>query len=223
MLPSVPAWRDWFGTSVPHLIADQPLHKAGAYTKAMGDLAKFVVGRLRPGSAMTLTLASPLASDGRSTVAANLALTCAGLRRKVLLIDADFHRRSLGALFSPSVRPMGISNVLTGSVYWRDLVSPHQAFPNLMFLPAGTAEVDRDLPARELACLLEEAKPFYDLILLDSAPLLQHPQTIDLVIATDATLLLARRSHTRQSELVSALGYLRRLEARVLAIALNDA
>jgi Mrp family chromosome partitioning ATPase len=223
VLPTVPAWREWFGSSSPHLIADQPLEKATAYCKAIGDLARFVVARLRPSSAMTLTIASPLALDGRSTVAANLALTCAGMRKKVLLIDADLHRRALRTLFSLSARPLGLSNVLTGAVYWRDLVSPHPAYPNLQFLPAGSAELGDDLPASDLAAMLQEAKPFYDLILLDSAPLLRHPQTIDLAVACDATLLLARRSHTRQSELVSALGYLRRIQARVLAIALNDA
>jgi Mrp family chromosome partitioning ATPase len=223
VLPSVPDWRDWFGTAGPHLLVDSPSAKMGPYAKAVGDLAKFIVGKLRPGPALALTIASPLAADGRSTVAANLAVACAKHKKKVLLIDADLHRHALGALFAPAERPLGLSNALTGSVYWRDLVSPHASDPNLEFLSAGTAALGNDLPATDLALLLEEAKPFYDLILFDSAPLLRHPQTIDLAVACDATLLLARRNHTRQSELVSALGYLRRIEARVLAIALNDA
>ena len=223
VLPSVPDWREWFGTPKPHLVSSQSPGKAANYFKAIGDLARFVLGKLRPGPGLVLTVASPLALDGRSSVTANLAIACAEQKKKVLLIDADLHRHTLGALFAPAVRPLGFSNVLMGAVYWRDLVSPNPTYPTLDFLSAGSATVDNDLPATELAILLEEAKPFYDLILLDSAPLLQHPQTIDLVVASDATLLLARRNHTRQSELVSALGYLRRIEARVLAIALNDA
>jgi Mrp family chromosome partitioning ATPase len=223
VLPSVPNWREWFGTAGPHLAMDGPVAKTAHYSKAIHDLARFILGRLRPGPALTLTIASPLALDGRSTVAANLAVTCAEQKKRVLLIDSDLHHRALGALFSTAGRPLGISNVLTGAVYWRDLVSPYAAYPSLDFLPAGSSTLDDDLPAEDLARLLQEAKPFYDLILLDSAPLLRHPQTIDLAVASDATLLLARRNHTRQSELVSALGYLRRIEARVLAIALNDA
>ena len=223
VLPSVPDWRDWFGTSRPHLAADEPLARRAAYARAMGDLAKFVLSHVKPGPGMTLTIASPLALDGRSTVAANLALACANQNKRVLLIDSDLHRHALDGLFTTSARQLGISNVLTGSVYWRDLAVPLQFHPTLQFMPAGTAGVGNDLPRAPLADMLNEAKPFYDLILLDSAPLLQHTQTIDLVAASDATLLLARRSHTRQSELVSALGYLRRMEARVLAIALNDA
>jgi Mrp family chromosome partitioning ATPase len=221
VLPSVSDWREWFGTGGPHLT--RPDAKTANYAKAIRDLARFVIGKLRPGPAMILTIASPLAQDGRSTVAANLAVACAEQKKRVLLVDSDLYRRALGPLFSTAVRPLGVSNVLTGAVYWRDLVSPHSAYPSLEFLAAGSSTLDDDLPAAELAQILQEARPFYDLILLDSAPLLQHPQTIDLAIASDATLLIARRNHTRQSELVSALGYLRRIEARVLAIALNDA
>ncbi len=102
-------------------------------------------------------------------------------------------------------------------------MSQHPEYPNLQFLPAGSADLGDDLPASDLAYFLQDVAPFFDLILLDSAPLLKHTQTIDLVMATDAVLLLARQGQTRQSDLVSAMGYLRRLDVRVLAIALNDA
>lgn len=222
VLPSVPGWRDWFGSRKPHLVIDPSVAATGAYTKAIGDLAKFIFATIRPGPATTLTIVSPLALDGRSTVAANLALAWTDLGKRVLLIDADLRRPALGGLFSTAVRPLGLSNVLRGAVYWRDLLSPHPAHPNLQFLPAGSADLGDDLPRTELAGMLSEAKPFFDLIVLDSAPLLQHPQTVDLVAASDAVLLLARSRHTRQSDLVSTLGYLRRLDAKVIAIALND-
>ena len=65
--------------------------------------------------------------------------------------------------------------------------------------------------------------PAYDLVLIDSPPFLQGPETVDLAKAVDAVVVAVRAGRTGEAAMHSILGYLRRLNARLAGIVINDA
>src|SRR5207248_9206164 len=81
-----------------------------------------------------LTSASP--SEGKSTVAAQLAATHANQHKRTLLSDGDSRRPSAHRLYQVP-NSVGLSNVLLQQISWRDAVNRMQAPANLAILPAG--------------------------------------------------------------------------------------
>src|SRR5665213_715883 len=124
-------------------------------------------GRLR---SIMLTSAAP--GEGKSTIAAHLAIANADRGKKTLLVDGDLRRPSLHSKFGLNPRE-GLSNVLTGELSWQDVVVPIEDRPNLSFLAAGLgSHRAADLMGPRLATLLDEFAKEYDLVILDSPPLL---------------------------------------------------
>jgi len=81
-----------------------------------------------------VTSAAP--GDGKTTVAANLAVAHAEQGKRTLLIDGDMRRPSVHRNFNvPSV--VGLSNVLLGEMSWREALIRVEAFPDLDILAAG--------------------------------------------------------------------------------------
>jgi polysaccharide chain length determinant protein (PEP-CTERM system associated) len=87
------------------------------------------------GSLRSLLVTSPEPSDGKSTVAANLALALARSGRRVVLVDADLRRPTLVHALQPP-QPFGLSDHLVGEVQLEDAVQPTH-YPMLHFVPAG--------------------------------------------------------------------------------------
>ena len=92
-------------------------------------------GRLR---SIVLTSATP--SEGKTTMAAHLAIANADRGKKTLLVDGDLRRPSLHTKFGFTLRE-GLSNVLTGELPWQDVVLPVEGKPNLSFLPPAPAPI----------------------------------------------------------------------------------
>ena len=99
-----------------------------------------------------LTSAAP--GEGKTTIAAHLAIANADRGKKTLLVDGDLRRPSMHAKFGLTPQE-GFSNVLTGELPWQDVVVPVEGRPNLSFLPAGPgSHRAADLIGPRLATLL---------------------------------------------------------------------
>lgn len=217
VLPSVPGWEQ----SGPHLIrslAPGEVH----YALSIEALRKLVVSQI--GRGQSLLVVSPAGGEGRSSIAANLAMSITEATKRVLLIDADQMRPALHRLFLPGPAVGGFARLGAGEMNWRDAIVKHASYPRIDVLPAGQPAA-RKLPAAELQIrqLLQEAGREYDLVLLDSAPLLRSPDVVDLAKSVDAVLLVVRAGETTGAAVASTLSYLRRLDANVLGIVLNAA
>jgi polysaccharide biosynthesis transport protein len=167
-----------------------------------------------------LTSASP--SEGKSTVAAHLAVTHAKQQRKTLLIDGDLRRPSVHRLFQISNR-FGLSNVLLGGVDWRAGVVKGDGELQLDLLPAGpSSRRAPDLIGSRLAEILEEATSEYDLVILDAPPLLGFAEPLQMATAVDGVVIVARAGDTSRKALAAVMSTLRRLRADVVGIVLNE-
>jgi capsular exopolysaccharide synthesis family protein len=150
-------------------------------------------GRLR---SIMLTSAGP--GEGKSTIAAHLAIANADRGKKTLLIDGDLRRPSIHAKFGLAPRE-GLSNVLTGEVPWHEVVVPVEGRPNLSILPAGPgSHRAADLMGPRLATLLDEFAKEYDLVILDSPPLLGFAECLQMATAADGVLIISQAGETRR-------------------------
>jgi capsular exopolysaccharide synthesis family protein len=167
-----------------------------------------------------VTSASP--SEGKSTTAAHLVIAHAGQGRRTLLIDGDLRRPSVHRRFDiPNT--VGLSNVLVGEINWRSVLVQKPGLPNLDILPAGPpSRRAADLVGAPLMELIDEATRDYDLVVLDTPPLLGFSEPLQMATAVDGVLVIARAGQTNRRALGSALNTLIRLRANVIGVVLNE-
>jgi len=174
-------------------------------------------GRLR-----VIALTSALMSEGKTTVAANLAAAVAQTGSRVLLVDADLRRPSVARALDLE-GAVGLTNVLLGSAALEDVVQ-EWGFGGLEVLAAGAlppnpAEL---LSSPAMTRLLDSARETYDLVVVDTAPVLPVADAAILSQVVDGVLVVANVTRVRRPQLAEALGDLDQVGGRVLGVVLNE-
>jgi tyrosine-protein kinase Etk/Wzc len=150
------------------------------------------------GSGKAITFVSAVPGDGKTTTVANTGLAAAQKGGRVLLIDADFGSQDLADLFIPPTRlHVGITEVVAGEQPLHKAVYDVPDSPGLHVLSRGTMRVTApDFFASPAAQrLLHEIRRKYDLVLIDTPPLLQVAYTTTLLQAsTQAVVIVPHRS-----------------------------
>ncbi len=142
-----------------------------------------------------MMVTSPEPGDGKTTTAANLAITIALSGRKVLLIDGDLRRPNAHELLGIDKSP-GLANMLANgtseSAIQRTLID------DLFFLPAGTPEKPPTemLDSVHLRKLLEKSREKFDAVIIDTPPVLLASDPLVIGTQCDATLVVASADKT---------------------------
>ncbi|MGH9480920.1 MAG: CpsD/CapB family tyrosine-protein kinase [Terriglobales bacterium] len=155
---------------------------------------------------LLITSAGP--GEGKTMVAANLALQLSSLREaRVLLIDADLRRAGLSAGLNPAPKA-GLGNYLKGEVELEGLL--RDVDPWLTVLPTLTLheEAAELLASQRMVELLELARARFDLVLLDGAPVGPVADSRVLARLTGASLLVVRAGITPIAEVELAAAVL---------------
>jgi capsular exopolysaccharide synthesis family protein len=169
---------------------------------------------------LLVTSASP--AEGKSTVAANLALAHARQGRKTLLIDADLRRPSLHKRFQIPAAG-GLASVLLEGADWRTAVTAADGVPELSILPAGApSRRATDLIGKGLVPLLDEAVQIYDLVIVDAPPTLGFAEPLEIATIVDGVIVVARAGETERKVVSSVLASLQRLRANIVGVVLNQ-
>ncbi|GAA4807481.1 polysaccharide biosynthesis tyrosine autokinase [Actinomycetospora chlora] len=189
----------------PLAVAERPASSASeAYRKLRSNLGFVTVDREDGAAVVMITSAVP--GEGKSTTAANVALSLADLGARVLLLEADLRRPVLATVFGlePAV---GLTTVLgtgtpVGQVVQRagrlDVVVAGPVPPNPSEL----------LESRRLGATLDELRARYDWVIVDSAPLLPVTDGAVLSHRCDAVVLLARHGATSTGSVRQAVATL---------------
>ena len=169
----------------------------------------------------TLLVTSAVPNEGKSTIAANLAITMALSGAKTLLIDCDLRRGALRETFGISSK-IGFSEVLKQEVNWSEVVVP-TSYPNLFILPRGKtlSQPSEHLLRESTDALLKEIYSYYDYIVIDSSPVLAADDTTSLAPKIDATLFVVRLSYTSARLTRKALELLYSRQVNVPGVILN--
>ncbi len=164
-----------------------------------------------------LTSASP--NDGKTLTAVNLALVLSeSYRRRVLLIDADLRRPSLGNLADVTDAP-GLSDALKSNTEQKLAVL--QVTPTLMLLPAGRPDPDPmgGLTSARMRHILEEAAGRFDWVILDAPPMGPMADASLLSQMVDGAVFVVRAGQTQHAAVQRAIDALGR--ERILGVVLN--
>ncbi|QDS88362.1 Tyrosine-protein kinase ptk [Rosistilla ulvae] len=159
----------------------------------------------------TLTIASSMSGEGKSSVASQLAISVAKASGKtVLLIDGDLRSPDQHAIFGLDLGP-GLSKVLSGDIELKDAVDTSLG-ELVHVLPAGKMHQSphRLVSASSIRDLLDQALEKYSFVIFDTAPVLAAGETLAIASETDATLVCVMRDVSRTDSVVRSS---RRLEA----------
>ncbi|MGM7679306.1 polysaccharide biosynthesis tyrosine autokinase [Microbacterium sp. A94] len=170
-----------------------------------------------------LLVTSGMPAEGKSTVAANLAMTLAGPRSSVLLIDADM-RRPRAHEHAGIDGSIGLTSVLLDEVEF-DVAKHTVADTTLDILPAGTVPPNPAelLSSAKMAQLLEFAAAEYDFVVIDSPPTLSVADANLFATQTDGVILVVDATKTRRAALAKSIKSLESGGARILGTVLNRA
>ncbi len=170
----------------------------------------------------TVLVTSPNPSEGKSTTILNLAQVFHEFGRRVLVVEADLRRPALFRAFSVTNKP-GIVDVIKGAVPFEQAL--RRTPPGFSLLPGQVSREDISalLASPAFAELLRRARSQFDLVLVDSAPVLAVPDNLLLAPMLDRVLLVANASQTSKRELSRAATVLAQVDAKILGVVLNQA
>ena len=145
------------------------------------------------GEATTVVVTSPAPGDGKTTVAANLALALGAQGARVVLVDADFRMPRVHETFGLSRAP-GIANVFLDGASWRDVVRTIDGPVRLDVVTSGPplAAGTEVAASSRMAAVVRELRQSYDRVILDVPPMVGATDAVVLASAADGALLVIR-------------------------------
>ena len=143
-------------------------------------------------------ITSACGSEGKTTLAAQLAERCVNAGLMTLLIDADLRNPTLSRMLDATENP-GLINVLRGEVDAEDVVAVIGDAGGFHLLPAGTPRMDpsRLLQSERLGSLIAQARESFDMIIIDAPPVLPVPDALTIGRWTDGAVLAVRYDTSR--------------------------
>ncbi|MHB8532096.1 MAG: P-loop NTPase, partial [Solirubrobacteraceae bacterium] len=164
-----------------------------------------------------ILITSPAPKEGKSTVAAHLALSLAQDGQGTVLLDCDLHRPTQHGAF-PDAPSYG--DVLEGTN--GSLPASTQIQPCLRIVAAGAIESEGSLGVRgpEFLSAITASSAEHDWVLLDSPPVLSTADVGALALHSDAAILVIAAGRTREDDALAALAALNRLGVTVLGVVL---
>jgi len=168
-----------------------------------------------------VALTSAHSGEGKTATAANLAVVMAQLGRQVLLIDADLRKPRMHRVFNLSNRE-GLVHCLTGGQPLEQLIQP-TGVNGLFLLPSGTIPPNPSelLASDRMRELLEIAQRRFDLVIVDTPPLLAVTDAAVLGSMVDGVVLCLHAGRVQRGEARASSDRLRVSGARVLGTVLN--
>jgi len=167
-----------------------------------------------------LTSATP--SEGKTTIATNLACVLAQNDVRVLMIDGDLRRPTVHHRLGLNGK-IGLTSVLTGTATLEQAVQKLPELPNLEILVSGPVPPfpTEMLGSQTMLDLLEQCRGIYSHVVVDSPPLLSVTDGVVLARSADAVVLIVRHGRSGKQTVRRARDLLARAGAPVTGIAIN--
>ncbi|MFI5211614.1 MAG: GumC family protein, partial [Ignavibacteria bacterium] len=166
--------------------------------------------KLEPEPIKTILITSSMPREGKTIISSNLAASFS-LSSKVLLLDCDFRKPRLHNIFNMKRYP-GLCDYLFGTVPLEEAVR-ETSFPNLHLMTCGTIPTNPAelIASKHLQTFLNQMKPKYDYILIDSPPLATVTDAELLSSYVDGTVIVSLASKTRLDLLVNTIDTLNKI------------
>lgn len=172
----------------------------------------------------TLQVTSPGPSEGKTTIVANLGVVLAAAGQRVVVVDCDLRRPSLHRLFGLD-NDIGFTSVFLSETTPLASVRRSSVDPSLYIVCSGPSPANPSelLSSNRTAEFIFELQSEFDVVLVDSPPVLPVADAVVLAAWVEATVLVASAGVTTGQALADAAERLRQVEARIVGAVLNRA
>lgn len=196
-------------------------HSRGRVSEAYRSVRTGLFFSNRTGDLKVIQVTSPVPGDGKSTLSSNLAVTMAQSGRSVLLIDADFRRPRIAKLFNIE-SDNGMATVVAGACELDDAIHA-SSIPGLSIMPGGRrpsnpAEL---LSSQRFADLLGALREKFDVIIVDTPPLLAVSDPSAIAAVVDGVVLTIRLRRNVKPLVTRAARILESVDSKLLGIVVN--
>jgi capsular exopolysaccharide synthesis family protein len=205
-------------SSHPVILRDQPQAAASEAVRRLRTNLQFIDIANRPKS---IVISSSIPGEGKSTLAINLAVSLADTGSRVILVDADLRQPSMADYVGIEGR-VGLTTVLIGRAAVEDVVQP-LGTTSLDLLPAGQIPPNPSelLGSMTMALLLERLSTVYDMVLLDSPPLLPVTDAVVLSKMAGGALVVVGADRIHRPQLQQSLDSLETAGAHIFGLVMN--
>ena len=219
MIPRVEGWRNRDEAKL--ITVTDPLSPAAEAYRVLRPV--LLAAAAKRGVKVVMVL-SPMAGEGKSTTAANLAVVLAQSGRSVALISVDLRRPRLFEFFQVGSEP-GLSEFLAGTATLPEVerrVSA-QVGGDLVVYPAGhlRAHPAELLQSRQMQRFLEDQREAFDFLILDCPPVLAVSDALPLIPLSDGVLFVANAETTTREQVSLARDRLLQMGANLLGAVIN--
>ncbi|MBX3423858.1 MAG: polysaccharide biosynthesis tyrosine autokinase [Pirellulaceae bacterium] len=196
-------------------------HGRGRVAEAFRSVRTSLFFSSRGSDLKVIQVTSPVPGDGKSTMSANLAVAMAQSGRRVVLVDADLRRPRQHKLFGIQGN-VGLAQVLTDKADLSDATIP-SCVANLSLIPGGEhpSNPSELLSSGRFAELIEVLREKYDIVILDTPPLLAVSDPSAVAAVSDGVILTMRLRRNIKPLATRALSILESVDAHVLGMVVN--
>jgi capsular exopolysaccharide synthesis family protein len=161
--------------------------------------------------------------EGKSTTISNLAVTFAQADKRVLLIDADLRLPHISTIFNINKRKNGLSNLLMDDLALESLVNKMENLDKLEILTAGNKHVSPTelLNSEAFETFIKQCRDDYDVILIDTPPVLSFADASIVSKVVDGVLLVVAANETKKATIIEAKKSLDKVGATVIGVILT--
>lgn len=196
------------------------------FADAFRHLATTLLLRQSSGGPLVVAITSPSAGEGKTSVASNLSLVLASSGKSVLLIDGDLRKPQLHRVFSvpgapaKSVDPLTQVHTLADSaLYLMPAAGLMACLETSALSPLAAGGL---LPAVEFGGMIANLKQYFDIIVIDTPPLLHVADARSLASQTDGVVLILRSAKTIRELAIEARRMLQSDGTPVIGVLFND-
>lgn len=168
----------------------------------------------------TVLVTSAAAGDGKSTIAANLAIAMSLDGAKTILIDADLRRTRIASMFDIE-EGKGLTDVLLGKASLPEALVPWSRGLSILQVGTYTLNPSEALGSQAMVKVLEEAKRVADFVIIDAPPILPVADPAVLAALVDGTVLVCRWHKTSLHAASATRSMLDNVGADVIGVVLN--
>jgi capsular exopolysaccharide synthesis family protein len=218
LVPMVRSWKDKDKTFL--VSVEEPNSVAGEAYLSLRTSLQFAALDTK---ARVILVTSPGEDEGKSSTVANLGVVLATAGERVVIVSGDLRRPRVGQFLGVEER-LGLTTVLRDKCPLEDALQQVPAVDGLWLLPAGerTSDPTAALARPRLADVFNELRKTFDLVIIDSPPLLPVTDALILAQAVDTTLLVVAAGQTRGKNLRRAMEALSLVHAPTIGVVLNE-